>query len=214
MSCKNSILIFLFFFPVIALAQIPAFTGRYDVSVVDSVNDSTWLLTGTFADVTGSFRAMDADTGDNIIQRGYDSIGRVVYDRYKIVGIIDQTGNALIVNVQSDFDSGVVNYSKAPLSGSFPIAAAGGYRPSMYQNMIDPDYDAGIDNLNLQLPNRWSKEVSVDNENNWVLPFALKPKTIIYNGEPLRAAQWSGEGSTILTVNLDVRKYDHLIILN
>ncbi len=61
----------------------------------------------------------------------------------------------------------------------------------------------------------WKKEISSDAENNWTLPFVLTTSTtIFYNGQPLRPTQWSGVGVTALTLNLDIRKYDYITILN
>ena len=61
----------------------------------------------------------------------------------------------------------------------------------------------------------WQKEVVNDGDNNWSVPFILKPSLIIiYNGTPLLPGQWDGDGSTTLTVNLNIRKYDHLILIN
>jgi len=61
----------------------------------------------------------------------------------------------------------------------------------------------------------WKKETSSDAENNWNLPFILtNSTTIFYNGQPLRSSQWSGTGASTLVVNLDVRKYDFITILN
>jgi hypothetical protein len=61
----------------------------------------------------------------------------------------------------------------------------------------------------------WEKEVSSDAENNWTIPFPIRPTSvIIYNGTPLRSGQWSGSSTTTLTVAVAVKKYDHLILIN
>ncbi len=62
---------------------------------------------------------------------------------------------------------------------------------------------------------RWEKETATDGENNWALPFTIKfTSIIIYNGTPLRPAQWSGSGSSMLVVNVNVKKYDHLVLIH
>ena len=54
-----------------------------------------------------------------------------------------------------------------------------------------------------------------DAANSWATPFVLKSTTVVYyNSSPIRAAQWSGVGSSILTVSLDVRKWDQILIIN
>lgn len=137
-------------------AQVLKFMGRYDVSRVDSINDSTFRLSGEFVDLTGSYTAMDADTNDKVIIRGYNSDGKIVYDRFKITGIDARNTSILEVFVQTDFPAGIQNMTGWPGTGSFPIASPTAdtslltYRPSMYMNGIDPDYDAALDNLNIQ----------------------------------------------------------------
>ena len=147
-------------FFIISLAsqgQVLKFFGRYDVSRVDSINDSTFRLSGEFVDLTGSYTAMDADTNDKIVMRGYNSDGKIVYDRFKITGIDARNTSTLEIFVQTDFPSGIQNVNRWPGTGSFPIGSPTAdtslltYRASFYQNQIDPDYDAALDNLNLQL---------------------------------------------------------------
>lgn len=210
-------------------AQVVKFMGRYDVSRVDSINDSIWRLSGVFIDLTGSWTALDADTNDKILMRNFTSEGKVVFDRYKITGIDAANTSTLEVFVQSDFVAGIQNMEGRPGTGSFPIASPTSdtsrltYRASFYQNQIDPDYDAALDNLNLRETastiddgrDGWEKEIASDGENNWTVPFSLRSKTvIIYNGTPLRPGQWDGEGSDTLIVNLTVKKYDHLVLIN
>ncbi len=202
------------------------FMGRYDIVQVDSVNATTWKLTGQFVDLTGSFTGLDAVPNAKIVQRGYNSSGQMVYDLYNITSIVSQDVNNLVVNVVSDFPTGIQNMSKMPYTGTFPIAKSVTdtskllYRTSFQlQNQIDPDYDAAIDNINLseqkKITTPWKKETSSDAENNWSLPFILSnTSTILYNGIPLRKAQWSGEGEATLSVILDVRKYDYIVVLN
>ena len=250
------LLVIMLLIPLLGSAQVTRFMGRYDVSKVDSVNDSIWKLTGTFVDVTGSWTGLDADTGDKIIQRGYNSTGKVVFDRYVVTGISSATAVNLEVFIKSDYSSGVQNMVGMPFTGSFPIASPTSdtmkttYRASFYQNSIDPDYDAALDNLNLlsiydtpetdphyaadsgaikdtldthnarinnlvKYDNRYEINVSSDSENNWILPFDLRSNSIIiYNGDPLKSTQWSSASPAILTVNVDVRKYDHIVLIN
>lgn len=62
---------------------------------------------------------------------------------------------------------------------------------------------------------RWEKELTIDDENDWALPFDLKATSIIiYNGTPLRPAQWTGSGSSTLTLGILTRRYDHLVLIN
>jgi len=139
--------------PVISLSQVTQFMGRYDVSQVDVVNDTTWLLTGEFVDLTWSWTGEDAAIGDKILQRGTDVNGKMVFDRYKVVQIMLQTTTVLNVRVRSDYSTGVQNSGGMPSTGAFPIAKAFDatmtFRTSFYLNQIDPDYDAALDNLNL-----------------------------------------------------------------
>lgn len=167
------VLILLLLFPILANSQVARFMGRYDVSKVDYVADSTWQITGTFIDNTGSYTGLSCDTNDKIIQRGYDSLGRIVFDRYRITAIITQTVNDLVVNVKSDYTGGIQNSSNMPFTGSFPIASAVSdtssltYRTSMYQNLIDPDYDAALDNLNLyENRTHWNRIGDMIHNNN------------------------------------------------
>jgi len=226
---KRLLLIFLLL-PALGFSQVSSFMGRYDVSKVDSVNDSTWKLTGTFVDVTGSWTALDADTGDKIIQRGYNSSGKVVFDRYEVSGISSATAVDLVVFVKSDYVTGIQNMTGMPFTGSFPIASPTSdtstltYRASFYQNSIDPDYDAALDNMNLN--ETWKKAesgvssysltVQADGSNNWSVPLQLKPSSvIIYNTTPLQySTQWNIVSPGILTVTVDVRKYDHIVLIN
>ena len=148
--------IFFFFIPFFLGAQVTKFMGRFDVTSVAGINDSTWNLSGTFVDLTGSFVASDASIHDKIIQRGYDSIGRVVFDRYVITYVLPSVDVfTLNVNVQSDFIGGIQNNVGMPLTGSFPIASPTAdtskltYRTLLFHNQIDPDYSSAIENMNL-----------------------------------------------------------------
>jgi len=227
MSNKNFFLILLILLlPFVGLTQVTKFMGRYDVTEVSQIDDSTWSLVGDFVDLTGSYTGLDASVGDKIIQRGYNQAGRIVFDRYTVISIDKQTANELDVTIRSDFLLGVQNSSSLPSTGSFPIASPVSsvskltYRTSFYQNQIDQDYDAALDNLNLQeISNTssisWEHEVVNDSENNWtVLSTLVSSTVIIYNGLPLRPEQWSGLGTTTLNVSLDVRKYDYFVIIN
>jgi len=74
---------------------------------------------------------------------------------------------------------------------------------------------SNVDGLQNELTSFWEKEVALDDENDWTLPFSIKTTAVIfYNGSPLRPAQWYGEGSSILGVNLVVKKHDHLVLIN
>lgn len=152
---KKLLLILLFLLPVLCSAQVIRFMGRYDVSAVDYVNDSTWTLTGTFVDNTGSYNGLNADTNNKVVQRGYNVDGIIVYDRYKVVGVISQTTTDLVVNVRSDFTGGIQNIMGTPYTGAFPIATPVSdtshltYLADLIMDGIDVDYFYALINLNL-----------------------------------------------------------------
>jgi hypothetical protein len=188
--------------------------ARYDVSQVDWVSDSSWNLIGEVVDLTGSYTAADVDTGYKITQRGVDAMGRVVYDRFIITSIVERDENYLSIIVRADT---IKNNAGQPLTGSFPIGAWN-YKANWYKAQIDPDYETGIDNLNLNensSVHKWERQVENEDENQWALPFSLKDNAvIIYNGSALQAKQWNGVGSSILTVNVNVKIHDTLILIN
>ena len=150
------LLILLLLLPVITFGQVTKFAGRFRVLTVTEVDDSTWTLAGNFYDLTNSYTGLDADTSDKIIIRDYDSLGRMVYDRYVVSGVLYQTVTTLSVNVRSDYSTGVLCEAGMPITGDFPIARPVDdstkltYRTSFHLNQIDPDYDAALDNLNLR----------------------------------------------------------------
>lgn len=75
-------------------------------------------------------------------------------------------------------------------------------------------HNTRINNL-VKYDNRYEINVSSDSENNWPVPFNLRSSSvIIYNGDPLKSNQWSAVSPAILTVNVDVRKYDHIVLIN
>jgi len=61
----------------------------------------------------------------------------------------------------------------------------------------------------------WQTELTNDAENDWAISNILKSTAVIlYNNTPLRAAQWTGSGTTTLHVNLITRKYDNITVIN
>jgi hypothetical protein len=59
----------------------------------------------------------------------------------------------------------------------------------------------------------WVREMAADDENDWTVPVELTSTSIItYNGQPLRAAQWGGTGTTELEVNFTVYENDYLMV--
>jgi len=59
----------------------------------------------------------------------------------------------------------------------------------------------------------WEYEITVNDENNITTPLTLTDKTsIFYNGSAIKNSLWSGEGTTILNLNLNTYKYDQLIL--
>lgn len=60
----------------------------------------------------------------------------------------------------------------------------------------------------------YQTEIATDAQNNLSVSFVLASTTsIFYNSTPLQSSQWSGIGTTILTISLDTKQYDkvHLI---
>ena len=160
MSRKSWFLILLFF-PLFSAGQ---FVARFDVESVSEFNDSTWTLQGNLIDLTGSWNASEVDTGYKIVQRGVDTLGKVVFDRWKIIEVLNTGETYLSVMVRSD-GVRIKNNAGMPGTGSFPIGAGVGkltYKASWYQAQIDPDYESGIDNLNLQEVNVQINEPEAD----------------------------------------------------
>jgi len=59
----------------------------------------------------------------------------------------------------------------------------------------------------------YEKEISTDGENNIPVPFPLSPTTQVkYNGSLIGQGRWTGVGTTTITLNLDTKKNDQLII--
>lgn len=57
--------------------------------------------------------------------------------------------------------------------------------------------------------------VSQDDENDWTVGCKLTENTmILYNGVPLTPAQWIGIGGSILSVDIETKKYDYILITN
>lgn len=56
-------------------------------------------------------------------------------------------------------------------------------------------------------------EITTNNENDIAIPFILTDQTtVIFNGSAIKNSLWSGEGTTILNLNLNTYKYDQLIL--
>lgn len=219
----------LYIFLLLSFTVNSQILGRIDISEVVYVDDTTWTIAGTISDPTGSYTGLSVIVGDKIIMRGIDSVSKVVFDRFKIVEVTTSDVLSITAKIRSDVTEGILNNSHQPLTGAFPIGASISgskltLKPSMYQTNIDPDYDAGVDNLNLKEVKtlistgtsssaKCSIEASTDAENNWSVPFTLNSSAVVfYNGVPLRSTQWSG--TTTLNVAIDTRKYDHLVIIN
>lgn len=145
------------------------FIARYDISAInfsasDPVNN-TWRVSGMIEDPTGSFFSSDATLNDKIIMRGYHADGYIVYDRYEITNIVSAVGKYLEVdityeepqtpNTQYLGDPVPQIIGGTPITGSFPIGSDLAYKdfirmPSTYQYLIDPDYAAGMADLNFE----------------------------------------------------------------
>jgi hypothetical protein len=66
----------------------------------------------------------------------------------------------------------------------------------------------------VQTVNSYEILIAGDGANAWVTPFVLKSTSVVlYNSTPVRSDRWSGSGSNILTVSLDVRKWDQILII-
>ena len=61
----------------------------------------------------------------------------------------------------------------------------------------------------------WEYEITVDAENGITVDFTIKTGAQVeFNGATLRDSQWSGEGTTTITITKPTKKYDLLIIRN
>ena len=136
---------------------MPLFRARFDISIVNDLPyvTPTWEVTGILVDVTGSFTAMDIAVGDLLICRGYTNNSQVVFDRYRVVAIPGRTYVNATLEVVMDSDTTPQSNAGRPGTGSFPIGSHFWYenltvKASFYQNQFEADYDAGIDNLNLE----------------------------------------------------------------
>lgn len=135
---------------------MPLFRARFDVhTVVETVTPGVWMVIGLLVDVTGSFTAMDISVGDVIIARGYNSNSQVVFEKFKVLSVEGRDFVQATVMVELYGGGTPLNNSGAPPTGSFPIGSHFWYenltvKASFYQNQFEADYDAGIDNLNLE----------------------------------------------------------------
>ncbi len=65
------------------------------------------------------------------------------------------------------------------------------------------------------LNKKWEFEIINDDDNNFNVGFIIKDNAnIFYNGTALRRSQWTGEGTSILILIVETRKYDFLLINN
>lgn len=59
----------------------------------------------------------------------------------------------------------------------------------------------------------FSYEMPSDSLNTFTLSFVLQPSSqVFYNGKILRSSQWSGAGTSTITLNLDIKKYDYISV--
>ena len=71
-----------------------------------------------------------------------------------------------------------------------------------------------VNNIASLITNGWQYEVASNAENNFSTPFDLaSTSTILYNGYPLRSSQWSGAGTSTLTVSVSTKQYDFITII-
>ncbi|MDD5353328.1 MAG: hypothetical protein PHS93_09230 [Candidatus Omnitrophica bacterium] len=60
----------------------------------------------------------------------------------------------------------------------------------------------------------WEQEIANDSENNWTVSFTIEATSVVfYNGNALRSSLWTGSGTTTLTLYIDTRKYDKILVL-
>jgi hypothetical protein len=86
---------------------------------------------------------------------------------------------------------------------------------SDYGKKIDGSLSISGNITAANLDNFFETELTVDSQNNLAVGFIL-PSTakVFYNGWIIPTSLWSGEGTTTLTLALDTRKYDTVIITN
>ena len=60
----------------------------------------------------------------------------------------------------------------------------------------------------------WTYEVGTDYQTTFTVSFPLKATSqVVFNGNILRNTQWSGVGTSIITLSLDIRVYDFISII-
>lgn len=145
------------------------FIARYDVSSIDFTasdpDNNIWRISGKVIDMTGSYTASNVTTEDKIVMRGYHVDGYMVYDRYRVKTITSVSGSTLTIDAEYEVpympnetyvgDPMPQIFGNTPITGSFPIGSDLAYKdfirmPSTYQHLIDPDYAAGMSNLNFE----------------------------------------------------------------
>ena len=63
--------------------------------------------------------------------------------------------------------------------------------------------------------NSYEIKIDSDDENDWNLPFVLKLSTVVmYNGSALHTDEWSGIGTAILNITINVKRFDQVLIIN
>ncbi len=122
-------------------------------------------------------------------------------DEYRSALYAYNSGNGYNVGINTETPTATLDVAGKTKTTTLQV---GNYNVSVTGNVSLP-----------QTPTTYEISVGSDGSNNWTIPFALKSTSmILYNTGYIRPAQWSGSGSTTLTVNLDTRRYDHLLIIN
>ena len=194
-------------------------TGNVGIGLTDQISWDTRL------DVNGDIRLRDGSR--LILSSSTDNFASLFMDKNNDWGY----GNA-VVHLTSDNDIRL-GAGEEHLTAIYAKHSGDGY--SVGINTVTPtstldvagktktttlqvgNYNVSVTgNVSLpQTPTTYEISVGSDGSNNWTIPFALKSTSmILYNTDMIRPAQWSGSGSTTLTVNLDTRRYDHLLIFN
>ena len=76
---------------------------------------------------------------------------------------------------------------------------------------IDTSWSSKPDTLTTY---KWQYELPSNFQNSFTIPFKVISTSIIsYNGMPLRRSQWSGVGTSTITLSLDTREYDYISII-
>lgn len=132
------------------------FQARIDIATIEDLGDSTWQLTSTIHDISGSFTAMDVEVGDKIMITGISEGGKTVYDRYAIYEIVGRDTLFLMAKIYYDENDTPKTYGGYPLTGAHVIGRAYGptgmimEMPSAHEIEDEFRKDQGMANMNIK----------------------------------------------------------------